>query len=412
MLPPTLSSMLSIAIRIAQRMGLHCETANAKYTPFEAEMRRRLWWALMLYDTRITELAGSTAVTLNPTWDCKTPLNVNESDLRPEMNTAPTPHAESTDAVFAVVRSELGEYMRHTAFSLNFGNAALRPIAKHFQKSSAPDSDHLVKLEEMLESQYLKFCDEENPIHFMTIWSLRAQLAKYNMLEYNLRLATSSSPHSEAQYDAATRWALRMLECDTKVMTSPLTKRFLWLGQLNFPFPAYFHVTQDLRRRASKLQAQQAWDIMSANWDGWSLIQVPNHTSVFQMFAKMIIQTWEACECAGSESNQDGTRTPRIIVSVKNILAQIERDTSGYEGRATSGNTDIQMDRATGALHMLQTSAGQNFLPYNLGVPTAYGWWTPGGSSDTGSLGQGLLGNDMNTIDWGIYDRLQSWGSR
>jgi hypothetical protein len=49
--------MLGVAIRIAQRMGIHSESALAKCTVFEAELRRRLWWSLVLFDTRISEMA-------------------------------------------------------------------------------------------------------------------------------------------------------------------------------------------------------------------------------------------------------------------------------------------------------------------------------------------------------------------
>ncbi len=95
--------MLGIAIHIAQRIGIHSESALAECTAFEAEMRQRLWWLLMFFDTRMAELAGSNTVTLDPTWYCKTPLNVNDTDLRPEMKVPPVPRGEPADAVFAIV---------------------------------------------------------------------------------------------------------------------------------------------------------------------------------------------------------------------------------------------------------------------------------------------------------------------
>ncbi|KAH8688779.1 hypothetical protein BGW36DRAFT_392158 [Talaromyces proteolyticus] len=83
--------MLGIAIRIAQRMTIHSESALAKCTVFEAELGRRLWWALVL-------------------WDCRVPLSLNDSDLRPEMKEPPNVQRTPTDALFIVVRSELGDF--------------------------------------------------------------------------------------------------------------------------------------------------------------------------------------------------------------------------------------------------------------------------------------------------------------
>ena len=145
--------MLGVAIRIARRMGIHSESALARCTAVEAEMRRRLWWSLILFDTRIGEVASSKTTTLDPTWDCKIPLNVNDSDLRPEMKDPPANQANPTEALFAVVRSELGEFIRHSVFHLDFSSPALKPIAKNLQNGPAPAADEVIKLEEVIENQ-------------------------------------------------------------------------------------------------------------------------------------------------------------------------------------------------------------------------------------------------------------------
>jgi len=81
--------MLGVAMRIAQRIGIHDESMNTKQSPFEAEMRRRLWWSLIGFDSRMCEMADHKATILNPTWDCQLPLNVNDSDLRPAAKALP-----------------------------------------------------------------------------------------------------------------------------------------------------------------------------------------------------------------------------------------------------------------------------------------------------------------------------------
>ena len=174
----------------------------------------------------------------------------------------------------------------------------------------------------MIEDRYLKFCDQENPIHFMATWTIRAQLNKYHLLEDNLRISSSSTRRVEAQYDAATASALRMLECDTKIMTSPLTKGFVWLNQINFPFPAYYQITQDLRRRPTSEQAQQAWDTMSDNWEAWFNIHFGNESPIFQLFTKFVPQSWEAYEAAARRSGKHIT-TPRIVSSIRDALARM-----------------------------------------------------------------------------------------
>ena len=44
-----------IAVRIAQRMGLHKDAAGSELTPFQTEMRRRLWWQIFILDRTTVE---------------------------------------------------------------------------------------------------------------------------------------------------------------------------------------------------------------------------------------------------------------------------------------------------------------------------------------------------------------------
>ena len=388
-------------------MGIHSESALAKCTPFEAEMRRRLWWPLMFFDTRMAELAGTNTVTLDPTWDCKMPLNVNDTDLRPELKVPPAVRAEPTDAVFAVVRGELGEYVRHTASRLHLANPALQPIAKHFNKTLGPDSDHLVKLEKMIEDRYLKFCDQENPIHVMTIWTTRTLLTKLYLREFNLRLSSPSAPREEAQYDAAAAYALSMLEYDTKIMTSLLTKGFVWWNQINFPFPAYYHITQDLRRRPTNTKAERAWDVMSENWEAWFKVHFSEDSPIFQLFSKLVLQAWEACEAASRPLGQNLT-TPGIVSSIRDSLLQMSEIAQNPALERTNITTDIGMNVFPASMQIPATFLDQNSL-YNTGIHDDYTWLRPGMSSTSEVAGRDPADSQLNQLDWTAYGGSSGW---
>lgn len=97
--PRALSSTLGSAIRIAQRMGIHDESANIKFPALEAELRRRLWWSLILFDARISEMTEFKLGQLLPTWDCRVPLNANDHDFRVGMKTPPDVHGFTSEAM-------------------------------------------------------------------------------------------------------------------------------------------------------------------------------------------------------------------------------------------------------------------------------------------------------------------------
>ena len=332
-------------------------------------MRRRLWWSLVLFDTRIGELAFSNNSTLTPTWDCKIPLNVNDSDLRPEMKEPPQVQVRSTGALFAVVRSEVGDFVRHTMYHLDYLSAAFQRVAPR----NIPDGSELVNLEKMIENKYLKACDLENPLHFMTFWTTRAYLARCRLVELHSKSSTLSMYRleSESQRDAVISYALGMLEGDTKVMTSPLTKGFLWYAHSYFPFWAYIQIAQILKRQPVNSRAEEAWEAMSDNYEArFSSLHkgaVPFHGAFFKIFSNMVLHAWEARETweigdRASKRLRESLMAPRIVISIRYKMARLaQTDAPDPIPRQSKGPTNMDVDG----------------LPYHVGA-NGVRWSRPG----------------------------------
>ncbi|ORY58142.1 uncharacterized protein BCR38DRAFT_448211 [Pseudomassariella vexata] len=310
--PHSLSSLLGLAVRIAQQMGLHSESACAKHPPFEAEMRRRLWRSLTVFDTRIAEIASIASyrpLALAPTWDCRIPLNVNDSDLRPEMKDPPTMQAKSTDAFYVVVRSELGEFARHITYPFEITHSAAKAGTKNVQNSPISGAGGaLTALEKRIEDEYLKFCDPEIPLHFMTLWTTRAFLARYRLMEHIYQFLDLTVPQTDAEHDTANAHAIRFLECDTKVIASPLTRGYIWSLHYHFPFPAYFQIMQDLRRRPVSEHSDRAWEVVSDNYLARLVFGDKEHGPRFRVFTSMVLQAWEARDELSIRESQSCSR--------------------------------------------------------------------------------------------------------
>ena len=151
--------MLSIAMRLAQRMGLADEAMNAKCLALEAEMRRRLWWSLLLFDTRICEMSDSRATTLNPLWGCNTLLNASDFDLQPMSKEPPAVQQNTaSESLFVVVRSEIADFLRHSTFHLDFVNPALKAVAEEVRPNRTYGRDDLLALEKTIEHKYFRYC--------------------------------------------------------------------------------------------------------------------------------------------------------------------------------------------------------------------------------------------------------------
>ncbi|KAF2275727.1 C6 transcription factor [Westerdykella ornata] len=350
--PQSLSSMLSAAIRIAQRIGIHNESTLSKVAPLEAEMCRRLWWCLVIFDARIGEMADIRATSLLPIWDCKLPLNVNDSDLREDMKEHPQMQGIWTEALFAVVRSELGDALRTArhhlgtyAPSLNIGYTG-NPVTEVGQT-------HLI--ERHFEEKYLGRCDSGNPLHFMTIWFTRGLIAKLRLMEHHFQYSGSPLHQAEGQRAAAVSYALTMLKANTMLVTSPLTQGFRWMVNQYFPLIAYIQTLQYVKSHPSTPKAAEGWIIMSENHQAHgNIFQMPPGLGFYKILANLVLQAWDA-HAASTYGNSPSAEAPPIVVSMRQRMAAMAKQrmlsseaVDGNEGPArTDLGTDFSASTAT-----------------------------------------------------------------
>lgn len=136
---------------------------------------------------------------------------------------------------FTVLRYQHADFLRNSAVHLSFANPYFNTIAR-------PDNSDLKALEQLLEDKYGNSSDSANPLYFMTIWTARASLARSRLLEHYCRLSSSKGSQQQQQPgdpqrndESSVSHALRMLECDAKLLTSPLSRGYAWFVRLHFP---------------------------------------------------------------------------------------------------------------------------------------------------------------------------------
>jgi len=384
--------MLGVAIRIAQRIGIHSETYLAKHTALDAEVSRRLWWSLILFDTRIGEMADSKAISLLPTWDSKVPLNVNDSDLRQEMKLPPQVQARSTDAIFAVVRSEVGDFVRNSKFHLAFFGPPRSQVAD-IPSGTGMEGSEMAIFAKIIEEKFLKNCDLDIPLHFMTVWTTRGQLAKFQLMEHHFRYSGSPLHQAETQRDVALSYALSMLECNTKLMSSPLTKGYIWMVYTYFPFMGYIQIVQHLKWRPLSAHAEDAWRVMGDNFHA-RLDSLSGQGSFFTLLTSFILQAWEAREAAFKQSGESLV-TPQIVLSIRESLAQMSSKADVSSALETLGGTEM------------------GFLDFPMSMPMGLGSYDVGAYDEFALSGLGAYPDvpgpfpqqlDLNHLDWSAMD--------
>ncbi|KUI60174.1 Arabinolytic transcriptional activator araR [Cytospora mali] len=409
--PRSLSCMLAVAIRMAKRIGIHSQSAYTGCTALEAESRRRLWWSLVIFDHRISEMSDYKTTSLEPTWDCRPPLNINDFELQPDTKTTPAIHERPTEAIFAVVRSELADFVRHSTFHINFINPSLKAVArpKGPQNGPLPEGGELMALERTVEDKYFAIFNADDPIHYMTIWTARGFLARNRLLEHYSRHSTSSVRPTDAQRGAALSYAVSMLECDTKLRSSHLTKKFLWTINAYFPALAYLHILIVLGKRPAEDHAEKAWEAVSNNYEVLVSCQKQQTGDekggvgiFFASYTRAILQAWGAREALLRQQRKPPESPPRIVLDVRNRMMQTESSFLSEQStgdQPTNGALSVNEDNSSAMATALMDMDG-NVATED---PQSFTGLGPAGCYPD------ILGQDMTDVNTGQFWTEIDW---
>jgi hypothetical protein len=96
-------AIFSLAVRTAQAMGLS-EDPGDSYSAFDAEMRRRMWWALCSIESRQAEEHTTKVDSIMDKHAVRLPANLDDDDLDPGSAQVPEPRRGITQMSFVLAR--------------------------------------------------------------------------------------------------------------------------------------------------------------------------------------------------------------------------------------------------------------------------------------------------------------------
>jgi hypothetical protein len=137
------------------------------------------------------------------------------------------------------------------------------------------------------------------------------------LVEHYTFMERSKIQQNSTKLEKLTSHAIRLLQSDNNLLTPSLTAKFKWQLDFHFPFPAYIHLVQDLRRSPQQAQAAQAWEVMDANYSARSILEEPHSNAFIKLMTRPILQAWSQREATSSE-----------MLVVPNIVVDLQRRTS------------------------------------------------------------------------------------
>ncbi|KAL8746278.1 MAG: hypothetical protein Q9190_001677 [Brigantiaea leucoxantha] len=384
--PRSLWIHTGIAVRIAQRIGLHRESNLVGLPYFESEMRRRLWWQILLLDTRTSELSGAETSILNDRWDVKIPRNLNDSTLNPDMGEPPIEQTGLSDMVFPLIRYEVANFLRQrNATFLYAGHWRL----ENSQNVSLEYKDQTINdLVQLLETKYLRFCDPMVPLHVLASKSVNIAINRMRFTAHHPRqLADQGANMDQEEKENLFDVCLQQVESDNLLHAAKGMEKYMWFININFQLPALIYLLSEIRRRPHDQNADRAWSIMNEAFSNRQ--KPPDHrrkSPLFRAVGALVTKAWQHREAELARRGETAP-VPEYIRMIREVTSKLKPSANDEH---QNGNRVIPTSDPVALEKDKPDIAGQKPLPDF--------------ESSGNEPGTVPASNEMNTVDWSPMD--------
>ncbi|KAL7956638.1 hypothetical protein V8C34DRAFT_208687 [Trichoderma compactum] len=267
-----------LALRMAHSIGLHRDGTKLGMSPFESEVRRRLWWHFLARDGRAAEDHGIDSWSTVPGYDTKMPLNVDDNELRPDMKELPLPHNGWTKMSLPLTCMEVAQTLQNMA---NLSMTPSGPTPKEVIRSNM-----FSQLRSRVE-HYIKPCNPVIPIQRM---AMKTALAMVHKIDFVTRqqLAILENPDKRNAFatEANLLSALRCLEIHLELWGDELLRPYRWCMNGHPQYHMLLYVLWHLCVCPTGPTVERAWAVVEKMFE---LEQVRLSTAVSNPALKSVI---------------------------------------------------------------------------------------------------------------------------
>ena len=366
------------AVRLGQRIGLHRDGTLIGLSPFETEIRRRVWWRLMALDGQTAELCGAGLSVAAPRYDSKRPLNVNDSDLSPNMSALPSEHEGPTEMIFCSSRSEIGIFLRNTKTDSKWVDNGLDNIPVDKKDSQ------LDEIQSLIERKYLRFCDPSVPLHLFTKLMADSTITALRLMARHPRKYPQGGLEMPPKERDNVFWiSIHVLELYNLSMSTEIIQRFLWNVNVQFQWHAFIIIANELQLRPEDDHTRDAWSKIEKLFEYNPDVIVNTDTPLHKAVSRLVLRAWSIRQRRLRRSKTQ-LPTPKFIAALQNLAAK--KDTASQ----SKASYPAPEPAATEATSASRTSTKEPMFNVN-------------GFSD--SLTPTML-VDESPIDWSEWDNV------
>lgn len=373
--PRAIWSITGVAVRIAQGMGLERDGAALGLPPFETEIRRRIWWTLKNHDFRTAELCGLTKfrdLDMGPD-STKGPTNINDDQLYPGMPSLPVGEPNKlTDVVFIALKHEFASCAAGRIAKFRHQGKGSSQWDLHRETDRVEMKEYFKKIEENLETNYIRHCDPSKPLHLVTMLIARFSINTIHFIIYHPRRWTSLEQTPLPVRQRIWEISINLLEQYNMMLSNPQLSRFAWHAAYYQQWHATIHVLDTLRANPRLPEAEKAWQLICTIYEHTPLdTKKPIHTAVGNLCLKAYAE-WEAVyQSFPTPEFISQLRQQREASRAKKQAKRCLPDAPENHGRSRSRNGGLNTDifHLAGNLQDASLQEGANAYMSNVSQP-------------------------------------------
>ncbi|EAQ86324.1 hypothetical protein CHGG_07577 [Chaetomium globosum CBS 148.51] len=245
-----------VAIRIAQKMGLHRDGTTLGLSPFESEMRRRVWWQIIMTDAKYAMFSGLSHNLLPRNSDTQSPSNVNDADIFPTSEEPFQDREGPTEMIFCLITYRFARFLMEMP---GFEGVVMIPEDESALTGSkaAPTAEQLAtyrrgvaRLREDLKAILDKYCDSSaGPVHEMALAMKHHLFQKLDELMTPPKEQLDWGGEVKSASDNTFKIAIGTLEHNEANYNSTTNHGFAWFSLLHFQLDIFMYMAGQLCRR-------------------------------------------------------------------------------------------------------------------------------------------------------------------
>ncbi|CRK40515.1 hypothetical protein BN1708_008242, partial [Verticillium longisporum] len=407
-----------VLIRIAHKMGLHRDGETLNLTAFEIETRRRVWWQILMLDSKFALVSGFNDTLLPWGWDTKIPSNVNDADLFPGSTEPLQPREGPTEMIFCILLYEIGKFISQNRLP-DFEEVVL--LGQGPEPGTAPGDSIRASLDRYnamvdgleerliaIEQRYLDI--SAGPTHLMSSRLRPMILDKIRHMLIPMRETPEWGSEVFNVQDNIFRISLFHQEHNLTYYELQDNQSFLWFHKLHFQFEVFaFLVGQLYQRRQTGSLADRMWNVIDKVYmyheELWDMSQ-----KQYSELAAFIVRAW-----AKRERALTSMCTPfDVPVCVPKLQDRVPQPSSGASSNGPSpaqpGHMEMPHLNNGGAPH---TDGQLDFLGnFFDNSPLDWDMWGDMGVVANGNLGSSGPTTSQPGTASGVFSGFGNFGTQ